>query len=655
MSTGQRRLAAIMFTDIVGYSALTQRDEAAALAVLDRHNRTLRPVFREHRGREVKTVGDAFLVEFESALDAARCAVDVQRSLREMNATLPSAERIQVRVGVHVGDIVRADGDVLGDAVNIASRVEALAAPGGICVTQQVVDQVQNKLPHPIVRLPPAELKNIRTPVTVYRIVLPWEAPGMTTGAAPRPGGRHLAVLPLANISPDPNDAYFADGLTEELISVLSQVPGLDVIARTSVATYKLHPKSIAEVGAELGVDSILEGSVRKAGRQMRITLQLVDATTQGHVWATSYNRELDDVFAVQADIAERTAEALRLRVGATPPEPRHRRPTENLEAYDAYLHGLVEGTLPEGGGIDRAVASFRRATELDPRFADAYAAWAQLYVTVAGDYRSLQEVMPLARELAARALELDPGSSSAHSALGNLAFQFDLDWTRAEQEFRRALEINPSNVPAHRFLALMLLALDRMDECKDEIREVIRLDPSGSARTTLALAELLDGEFDAAVAITARERDEDPTAAGPHVQHGLFLAGAGRMEDARREAEFPLGPSASEDLRFDHALLEALLGHPEEGRAVLQRVERGENRTYTSATHRALLHSVLGDTGRALDLLEEEYAHGDRTLWLYSRTVFFDPIRKDPRFAALVRRYGLPTDRVRGPPRTKR
>ncbi len=639
-----------MFTDMVGYSRLAQADEGAALALLDRHNRLLRAVFAKFRGREVKTVGDAFLVEFESALDAVNCALELQATLREHNLSVAEGERILVRVGIHVGDVVRTDGDVLGDAVNIASRIEPLAEPGGICLTQQVVDQVVNKVAAPLQRLPPTALKNIRLPVTVYRIALAAAVAVAPPGGGSGPDTRHLAVLPLANISPDPHDAYFADGLTEELISVLSQVRDLSVIARTSVIQYKEAPKPVAQVGADLGVDTVLEGSVRKAGNRIRIALQLIDVATQGHIWTGTYNRELDDVFAVQEDVAQRTAEALRLEFARQGPASRDRRPTANLEAYDLYLRGLVAGSIPAVKEIQEALRCFEQATVLDPSFAEAYAAWADLYVRAAGDTLPMADVMPKARPLAARALELDPGSSDAHAALANIAFQFDQDWGYAEAEFRRAIALNGSNVMAHRFLALMLIALDRLDEARDETRQVLRLNPSGDARATLGLIDMLDGEFEATLELGRHEVATDPTSVGNHVYLGLAYASAGKMDEARREAEFPV-EGADDTVAFDHALLNAVVGRPERARAVAAIVERGEAKSYTSGTHLAMLYANLGEPSRALDLLEEAYRQGDRVLWLWYRGVWFDPIRHDSRFLELLRQYGVPTARVRGPP----
>jgi len=643
VSVPHRRLAAIMFTDMVGYSALAQADEATALSTLETHNALLRPIFRQFSGREIKTVGDAFLVEFDSALDAAQCALAVQKALHERNASVPEAERILVRIGVHVGDVVPSNGDVLGDAVNIASRIEPLSEPGGISVTQQVYDQVQNKLDAGFARLPPVELKNIRVPMAVYTVVPPWAGPRKEGRLSTGTMGRQLAVLPLANISPDPHDEYFADGLTEELISVLSQVPGLSVIARTSVVPYKAAPKSVAQVGQELGVDTVLEGSVRKAGQKIRITLQLIDVSTQRHVWATTYNRELNDVFEVQSDIAERTAEALRLELAKSESATGRRVPTSNLEAYELYLRGLAAvGNMDDDHHVE-AIRAFEAATRLDPKFSEAYAAWAQQYVRAAGDHLAFREAIPKARELAARALALDPDSAEAHAVLGNIAMQYDHDWATAEREFRRAIELNPSNVDAHSFYGLMLISLERFEEAKEVLRQTVRLDPSGSHSATLRWAEQEAGDPEAGFLQADVQVAEGPESLGQHTVLGLTYLGLGRRDDAVREAACTLAP-ANETERFDHALLNALVGHPEVAREIIAESARGEARSYTSDTHLAMLHSALGERGRALDLLEKEFREGDPVLWLWYRGVFFDPIRDDPRFVELLRKYGLPT-----------
>jgi adenylate cyclase len=636
-----------MFTDMVGFSARAQTDEAAALSSLEVHNALLRPIFVEFHGREIKTVGDAFLVEFASALDAAQCALAVQKALRDRNANVPDAERFQVRIGLHVGDVVESDGDVLGDAVNIASRIEPLSEPGGISLTQQVYDQIQNKVNASFARLPPVALKNIRVSMGIYRIVPPWAAPKKEGRMFPDVTGRQLAVLPLANISPDPHDEYFADGLTEELIAVLSQVPGLSVIARTSVIPYKTAPKSIAQVGQELGVDSVLEGSVRKSGQKIRITLQLIEVNTQRHVWTSTYNRELDDVFEVQSDIAARTAEALRLELTKSEPASSRKAPTSNLAAYELYLRGLAAAGRPNLEGNVEAIRAFESATRLDPRFADAYASWAQLYVRAAGDRLSFRDAIPRARELAARALALDPDSAEAHAALGNIAMQNDHNWESAEREFRRAIELNPSNLDAHYFYGMMLIALERFDEAKEVLREAVRLDPSGNHEGVLSWAEGESGDSEAGLQHLQKRLTDDPNSLGNHNMLGFSYLALGRRADALPEADCAVKPT-NDDERFDHALLNALIGRPGGAREIIAEVARGEAKSYISDTHVAMLHAALGEREKALDLLEKEFRDGDPVLWLWYRGVFFDSIRDDPRFVELLRKYGLPTGPIR-------
>lgn len=650
-----RRLAAIMFTDIAGYSAMAQADEEAAIRALAAHNRTLRPIFAKFQGREVKTMGDAFLLEFGSALEAVQCALEMQRELRSSQLSGPGDRKIQIRIGIHVGDVVEENGDVLGDAVNIASRLEPLATPGGICLSRQVYDQVQNKVPAVFVKLPPVSLKNIEVPTEVYRVL--GEASPFRPAATrdDDPDVKHLAVLPLANISHETGDQYFADGLTDELISVLSQVRGLSVIARTSVMRYKDANKPIAEVGAELGVDVVLEGGVRRSGNRVRVTLQLVDAETQRHLWAGSVTRELDDVFAVQSYVASRAARALRLRLAKTrrssPPPPARPNPRFGAvttgEAYDSYLRGLSAATRMADKGPAEAFRWFERATQLDPTLADAYAAWANLYTIAAGDYFPMREGMPRAKELAARALALDPDSSDAHAALGNIALQFDNDWGLAESEFIRATQLNPSNSGAFRFYGTLLRTLDRLEEAKGAYREAMRLDPAGHDRLVLAWTELETGNVEAAI-----ENVREPLGGGPHGHHhrqilaGFYLA-AGRTEEAARALDAAPEPE-DEDERFEAALAGALLGRKELGRTILAEYERGASKSYTSSAHASMMYSAIGEKDRALDLLEKDCREGDHVLWLYYRHLAYDAIRGDPRFLSLMRDMGLPIRPIR-------
>ncbi|PYS58052.1 MAG: hypothetical protein DMF76_20465, partial [Acidobacteria bacterium] len=274
MTEGTRRLAAIMFTDMVGYTALGQKNESLSLTLAEEQRTLLRPIFKRHAGREVKSMGDAFLVEFPSALEAVRCAYDIQRATREFNITLPEEQRVHLRVGVHLGDVVESQGDISGDAVNVASRIENLADDGGVCLTRQVYDHVQNKFELPLISLGPKSLRNVISSIDVYRMVMPWDDAKAIT--ATEHDTRRIVILPFANISPDPTDEYFSDGMTDELIAVLSKINGLRVVARTSAMRFKGEKATAGRIGEELKVGSLIEGSVRKSKNRVRITVELV-------------------------------------------------------------------------------------------------------------------------------------------------------------------------------------------------------------------------------------------------------------------------------------------------------------------------------------------------------------------------------------------
>lgn len=329
-------------------------------------------------------MGDAFLVEFASALEAVRCACAVQHSLHELNSTLPPEKRITLRIGIHVGDVLHTRGDVYGDAVNVASRIESLADPGCICITQQVYDHVRNKSEVVAIYLGKHELKNVELPVEVYRVVSPWEkAPAPVPPAV---SSHRIAVLPLANISPDPNDEYFADGLTEELITTVSKLSGLGVISRTSVMKYKGATKTVGEIARELGVGAVLEGSVRKAGKRVRINVELVDVHKDEHLWSQTYDRDFEDVFSIQSDIAQRVCGALEVQLLAKERQRIEKKPTENIEAYNLYLKGLHYRGEKTEEGFTKAVKYFKEALRRDPKFALAYAVMADCYAQLADD-----------------------------------------------------------------------------------------------------------------------------------------------------------------------------------------------------------------------------------------------------------------------------
>jgi adenylate cyclase len=642
-----RRLAAIMFTDIVGYTASAQENEAQALQSLREQERLVRPLLRNWDGRVIKSTGDGFLVEFDSALRAVQCALEILQRLDERNSNSKS-EPIQLRVGIHLGDVEAHEGDIFGDAVNIASRIQPLALPGGLCISGQVYDQVRNKLPNRFEKLPPTALKHVSVPIDVYRVTSAESRQESSLATAPR---TRLAVLPLSNISPDPKDEYFADGLTEEIISALSKLRELRVIARTSVSQYKATSKSVSQIGSELTVGTVLEGSVRKAGNRVRISLQLIDVGSQAHIWAENYDRQLDDVFAIQTDIAERTAQALRLELIGSERESIQKPATSSVSAYDLYLKGLhaflQRSTGDPTAGAD-AIKLLEEAIRVDPKFALAHAALANVYIAFAGATLDPKEAFPRAKVLVARALELDPTSSEAHTAWGNLALQYDKDWALAERQFRMAISLNPSNASAHWWYGLLLIVLQRFPEAVEEVRASLDLDPLWEfPKNALAQISVLMEDYPAAILLLEEAVTREPENPFPHATLASAYYRAGRTEDARREAK--LGDTHTSKLsEIAWALLWAWLGEPSKARAIL---ETEPSRTeYVNVSLIAQLYVSVGENARALDLLERDVESGVSTFHFAYQSFGFDPIRSDPRFQAVLRKMNLPVDLERRP-----
>ncbi len=475
MSQRERRLAAVMFTDVVGYTSLTQRSESLAMELLQEHRNTVRSFLERYGGREVKTMGDAFLVEFESALEAVRCAFDIQQSLHELNSGRAPERRVLLRIGIHLGDVIHAEDDVYGDAVNVASRIEPLAPPGGICITAQVFDQVKNKFEFPFDGLGKKELKNVGEPVEVYQVVFPWDRQEAPEASLDK---KRIAVLPFANLSSDPEEGFFADGMTEELITTLSGVRQLTVIARTSVMKYKGSQKGAAEIGKELGAGSLLEGSVRKAGTRVRITAQLIDVASEGHMWAQNYDRQLEDVFAIQSEIAEKVAGELRIRLVDSEKRVIEKKATENSEAYIYYLRGrelVREDTEPS---LRQALGLLERATSMDPSFAKAYAELSNCYLSLVNDgYESYEQAAPKAELSVKKALQLDPDLAEAHATMARVDFQED-DILGSEAEAKRAIELNPSLPTAYFILSNIAFLRQNAEEGMKDSEACFRLDP---------------------------------------------------------------------------------------------------------------------------------------------------------------------------------
>jgi len=638
----KRELAAIMFTDVAGYTALSQRDERLALELLEEHARLLRRHFQRHGGREIKALGDGFLVEFPSALQAAECAVAIQRSLAERNAGLPPKRHIHIRIGLHLGDIVRRGGDVFGDAVNIASRLQALAEPGGVCLSGQVYAQVWNKLEEKLVPLGKKRLKHVEVPVEVYRVILKSEDTPVP------PGGKwRIAVLPFANISPDPADEYFADGMTEELIFTLSKIERLRVIAYTSVMAYKGRQVTVSQVGRELRVGMVVEGSVRKAGNRLRITVQLVDVDSEEHLWSQVYDRELEDVFAIQSDIAQQVAQALEVKVLAGERARLRHRPTRNMEAYKLYLKGRYFWNARTEEGFKKAIRCFKRAIEVDPTYALAYTGLADVY-SVVPFFLPVppKEAFPRAREAALRALELDDDLAEAHASLGAVLMYLDWDRQGAERELREAVKLKPGYATAHLWYAIVLIRMyeGRLDEARRELEYALDLDPlSVVANTTLAELFIRLGEPEAAVDTMLKLVELAPDHLLVWTWLGLAYGAAGKYSQAKEVLGRARGLPSSWTPMVEAVwgYVHALKGEEQQVRRALTELLRRTREEYLPPSWIAGLYAALGKE-ECFAWLDEARRIRDPYLLSLHRWAAFNPVRQDHRFQEFLAELGL-------------
>jgi adenylate cyclase len=643
---GERRLAALMFTDMVGYTALTQRNEVLAMELLEEQRDLVRKSLANHKGREVDTIGDGFLMEFASALDAVKCAVEIQSNLREANANRPTERKIWLRIGIHLGDVIHIGNQVAGDAVNIASRIEPLAPPGGICITAQVYGSVVSKFEGGFESLGLPELKNVATPIEVYRISGFGEAVSRPAPGKNSPAIDRVAILPLTNISLDQADEYFTDGMTEELISSISRTKGLRVIARTSVMRYKGSAKSIAEIGRELNVGNVLEGSVRKAGNKVRISVQFVDTSNEEPRWSQDYDREIKDVLDIQSDIAQKVAEALHEHVFGSTLRPERGKVTRNPEAYLNYLRGRQFWNRRTEESLKRAISFFEEALKIDSRYANAYTGVADSYATLALlEFMAPHDAYPKARDAVQKALSLDPQLAEAHTSLGLIKFQYDWDWVRAEKEFKEAININPNYPPAHHFFADYLKAMGRFDEALSEIEKAQELDPLSLAiNTGVGHVLYLSRQYDQAIEQYKKAVDLDPDFMITHVWFGRPYLEKGMFREAISELETAVKLSGESTLALamlGHGLASA--GRRDEAMLIVEKLQARSKSQYVPSYWMAVIYNGFRDREQVIAWLQKAFE--ERSSWLVWSKVEprFRWLRDDPDFVSLLNEMNFP------------
>jgi adenylate cyclase len=476
----ERRLTTILAADVAEYSRLMRADEDGTLAALTACRAILDAQIAKHRGRIANTAGDSVLVEFPSVADGLSCALAMQEAIAKQNEPLSLDRQMRFRVGLHLGDVMIRDGDLFGDAVNIAARLQALAEPGCICVSAAVRQHVGTRLAASFTDAGAQRVKNIVDPIHVFRVVTSGPAqPGEPSTALPLPDKPSVAVLPFTNMSGDPEQEFFADGIAEDVITALSRYPSLFVIARNSCFTYKGRAVDVKQIGRELGVRYVLEGSLRKSGNRIRVTAQLVEAESGKHVWAERYDRDLADIFAVQDETAEAVTVAVAPAIADAELHRAIRRPPGSLDAWGAFQRGLWHMKSFSVHENAEAQKFFQRCIELDPNFAGGYwgLAWARLHAGAGLQSRDLMEAQSSAEKLARRAVVLNEDDAEARSSLAfTLLMRGDHHGALAEAE--RALALSPNLAVAHGEEGAALIFSGRPREGLAALQTCIRLDP---------------------------------------------------------------------------------------------------------------------------------------------------------------------------------
>lgn len=643
-----------MFTDIVGYSSLANTDEPLALRLLQEQSEILRPIIGGHRGRVVKSTGDGMLVEFESALRATHCAFDMQERLHERNLQ-PGPPPLRVRIGIHLGDVEERESDILGDAVNIAARIEPLADPDGICVSAQVYDQIHNKVSYRLEKLPTRPLKGIRNSVEVYRLALPWLPPAAPSEPLTK---NRVAVLPFTNISPNPNDAYIADGMTEELIATMSKIRGLGVLSRTAVMRYRSEQRSLDEIAKDLKVGTILEGSVRKAGEKIRITVQAVDAESGVHLWAESYDRDMRDLFAIEAEISQSVADNLKVKLLEEEKTRIRTEPTRNSEAHAFFLRGVAYNTteFAREASLRDSIRCFQRAIELDPAYAGAHAWLADslLSLYLLGGM-SADEAFSQAGRAVTRALELDPDLADAHASLSALKF-YHGDMEGAEAELHRAIGVNPNDNWHHSYYAALLMVLGRYVQAEEEARTALDLAPLDAyANWALFNTLVRQRRYPEALAHLTEMRERDPRMVdGPEADVwrdglGEYYMGTADFEKAIEEFDRLANRSSIRERGADSSLANlgwalARGGRQKEAARILDGLDESAKSRRVSTGARTEIQVALGRLEDAFTLCERAGQTSTQlevkalVRWLRTHPVY-DALRSDPRFVALLSR----------------
>jgi pentatricopeptide repeat protein len=642
-----RQLAAIMFTDIVGYTALMGDDEQKAFDLLDRNRGLQQPLIRQYGGRWIKELGDGVLASFSNAADAVLCAIAIQQAC----ADVPD---LALRIGIHSGDVVFEANDVFGDSVNIAARLQTVASVGSILISEQVYKSIANNKGVEAKLVGKETLKNVKEAVLVYEVqaigndMLPSKPALLQKEAGKAAPPKSIAVLAFVNMSNEPEQEYFSDGMAEEIINSLQHLQDLKVAGRTSSFQFKGKNVDLREVGEKLGVATVLEGCVRKQGNRLRITAQLINVEDGFHLWSEKYDRNMDDIFAIQDEIALAITEQLKVTLLGSDREKITKPSTQNAEAYELYLKGRFHINR-RGSSIVTGLEHFKQAIALDRTYALAYAGYADALSLYAGyGFIPGKEIMQEAKTAALTAMKLDETLGEAYGALAMVNIAFEWDWKEAEKNYLRAIELNPKYAQNYSLYGMLYLAFvhRKFDEAIEQSHIALKLEPlSAIDHADLAWTLYAAGRFEDALTYAKAGVELDANSFLSQRLAGLSYMQLERYDEAVKTLKHLIKISN----RHQHAINSLIRtysrkGNLEEARKLMDEIERRANTEYISGAYTGLSAAYLGDLEAAIKHLEQAYEYHDTSL--LNLTISPDVpalLRNDVRFQNLIDRIGFP------------
>ena len=647
------QLAAIMFTDIVGYTALMGDDEEKAFDILRKNRLVQRPIIQKYNGRWIKELGDGVLASFSNVTEAVLCAGSIQQAITGMHD-------FQLRIGIHLGEVVFENDDVFGDGVNIAARLLTQAPIGGICISESVHSNVANKKGITTIFLREEILKNVKDPVRIYAATVAVSLLSATNGEAvisnkeetnpattKKVPGKSVAVLPFVNMSNDPEQEYFSDGITEEILNSLAHLKDLRVAGRTSSFYFKGKNFDLRKIGQKLNVNTVLEGSVRRQGNKLRITAQLINVEDGFHIWSERYDREMDDIFAIQDEIAFAITEKLTITLLEGEKDIINKNPTENKEAYDLYLKGKFYFNK-RGASIIKALECFQLALVKDESFALAYTGLSDAYYIMAFWGAMLpNDAMPKARQYAEKAKQLQPLQAEAYAALAFISTFYDWNWKESKKQFQRTFELNPNYAIAHSWYAYYLSFIERKfeDAIKEAKYAATYLEPlSPIAHHVLSVTYVFNGQYEEGLQSSNMVLEIDAGSFSGYRGLGLSLAGLKRYDEAIEALKSAVSLSLREPLpMIELSWVYSLTGNEDEIQKIEDELTLRSQTKYISPIFMCCLAYYLKNYDKAIGYIEQAFVLHDSTLVGINCYPVSGFMRTDPRFHHYVKKMNFP------------